>query len=583
MKKKLTQIFGKLIKNKPALYSATAAFVVVALVLLLGIYSAAYSRVLPNVFVGTVDVGRLTFAEAEKKILDNIGKTDEERSIIVECEEKSQKVALSQFEVEVDSFETAKSAFGIGRDSGVFGKALKLVSGMFSETVVEPVISVNEDRYEEIIRELSLGKETKHTETTYSLSGNELTITKGRAGKEVNREKALLMLRRAVGNKDTKKIVLEIEPAEPKPVDVEAFYNDMVQPTQDARYEYKDGEVVIIDERKQITVDKDKVIEALKSENAETTIDVKVKTPEVTADKLRALLFRDVMGEFSSNFSSSSAARASNVTLTAERINGYVLMPGDVFSYDKTVGERTYANGYKEAGVYVGNKVESGIGGGICQTSSTLYSAALYANLEIVSRKSHSLPVSYVPAGQDATIAQGYIDLLIKNNTEYPVKIVAEISGRNVACKILGVKPEGQTVEIINTRTAYYSPGVERVTDESVPKGYKMIQSNGAGGFAVASKRIVKQDGKVVKEENLTSSVYRASDTIEAVNPADKETPTEALKVYTEGMEIPEEKPEIEVGNGESGTKIPENIGETENSPLGTEENAEIVVEDVND
>ena len=93
-----------------------------------------------------------------------------------------------------------------------------------------------------------------------------------------------------------------------------------------------------------------------------------------------------------------------------------------------------------EAGVYIGNKVETGIGGGICQTSSTLYSAVLYANLEIVSRTSHSLPVSYMPPGQDATIAEGYIDFKFRNNTDYPIKVIAIAENRKVVCTILGTR-----------------------------------------------------------------------------------------------------------------------------------------------
>ncbi|MDO4744218.1 MAG: VanW family protein, partial [Clostridia bacterium] len=229
----------------------------------------------------------------------------------------------------------------------------------------------------------------------------------------------------------------------------------------------------------------------------------------------------------------------------ANRINGKILMPGEEFSYDKTIGKRTVANGYREAGVYIGNKVESGIGGGICQTSSTLYSAALYANLEIVSRTSHSLPVSYVPAGQDATIAEGYIDLKLKNNTPYPVKIIATVSGRKLTCSILGVKDPEVTVELVHTRTANYEPQLERIENEEIPKGYKYVINKGASGYAVASQRIVKKSGKVEKTEKLTRSVYRAAPIEEEVNPADKDTPSEQLKNYTPGMIIPEEQPDV--------------------------------------
>lgn len=251
-------------------------------------------------------------------------------------------------------------------------------------------------------------------------------------------------------------------------------------------------------------------------------------------------------------------------------------MPGDVFSYDKTIGRRTLANGYREAGVYIGNKVESGVGGGICQTSSTLYSAALYANLEIVSRTSHSLPVSYVPAGQDATIAEGAIDLKIKNNTEYPIKIVAAVSGRTVTCKFLGVKVPNQTVELVHTRTANYSPKTERTVNPSIPQGYKKVINRGAPGYAVSSKRIVKVGGEVVKTENLTRSVYNAASIEEEVNPADKDTPSANLAVYTGKIEAePAEQPSAPASSGaapvDADKKPSENTKPSGNAPEASE------------
>lgn len=100
-------------------------------------------------------------------------------------------------------------------------------------------------------------------------------------------------------------------------------------------------------------------------------------------------------------------------------------MPGETFSYNQTVGERTIAAGYKEAGAYAGGKVVQDVGGGICQTSSTLYNAALLANLEIVDRSNHQFLTSYVDASRDATVAWGSIDFQFKNTRTYPIKIEA--------------------------------------------------------------------------------------------------------------------------------------------------------------
>jgi len=280
-------------------------------------------------------------------------------------------------------------------------------------------------------------------------------------------------------------------------------------------------------------------------ESGKETYDIKVKVtnPEITGEKLREMLFRDKMGSWTSYFSGGNVSRSTNVRLSASRINGVTLLPGETFSYDKTIGRRTVENGYKTATVYVGNTLDEGIGGGICQTSSTLYSAVLYANLEIVSRTSHSLPVSYMPIGQDATIAEGYIDFKFKNNTNYPIKIVCTTNYGSVSCSIMGVKPEGESVSLINTKTSTLEPKTTITINDEIPVGYKKITQKGQGGYIVASQRVVSVGGVEKKRENLTKSVYKAQDNIIQINSLDKDTPLESLKIYDENSFVPEEEP----------------------------------------
>ncbi|MBO5955564.1 MAG: VanW family protein, partial [Clostridia bacterium] len=472
--------------------------------------------------------------DAEKKIELEIGDVATDRELTFVCNENSKKVMLSELGLKVDSKKIAESAYQVGRSGGVFDKAKAFFAAPFGKNEIPVFVAVNDKALESLLGEVAEEFETPVAETGYELEGNTLTVIKGSGGQMVDREKVLLLLGEAVQDASISEIELVVEKMQPKEVDLNRFYAELTEPARDAEYTIEDGEIVIIPEKPCITVDKNEIKKALDSDKKTYSLSVQVEYPEKTAEILEELLFRDVLGSYSSGFASSSAARASNVILTAQRVNGVVLMPGDVFSYDGTVGRRTAANGYKEAGVYIGNKVESGIGGGICQTSSTLYSAALYANLEIVQRTSHSLPVAYVPAGMDATIAEGYIDLKLKNNTDYPVKLVALVNGRTLTCKILGVKTEGQTVEVVNYKTADFEPQVEIIENENIPKGYKKTVAKGAPGYSYGSKRIVKMNGETVKEEKLTNSVYRASNTEIEVNPFDKETPIENLREYNE-------------------------------------------------
>jgi len=131
--------------------------------------------------------------------------------------------------------------------------------------------------------------------------------------------------------------------------------------------------------------------------------------------------------------------RTQNIILSCGKINGTIVNSGEIFSFNKTVGPRTAAGGYQMAPVFVGKKVVPGIGGGICQTSSTLYNSALEANMPVLERHPHSLRVNYVPVGRDATVSWGVADLKFKNNYPYPIKILAQVYQDYVICAIAAV------------------------------------------------------------------------------------------------------------------------------------------------
>ena len=149
------------------------------------------------------------------------------------------------------------------------------------------------------------------------------------------------------------------------------------------------------------------------------------------------MIFGNIEQLFNS-YGGSTANRCANVARAASLINGKVIAPGDVFSFNDTVGHRTIENGFSTAKEYVDGKSVDGIGGGTCQVSSTLYSAVLYADLSIVERLNHMMTVGYIPLGQDATVSDGGVDFKFKNNTDYPIKVSAYTSGATITVSIIG-------------------------------------------------------------------------------------------------------------------------------------------------
>jgi len=148
----------------------------------------------------------------------------------------------------------------------------------------------------------------------------------------------------------------------------------------------------------------------------------------------------EVISSFSTVFNSANVNRSHNIKLACERINNTVLLPGETFSMDASLGSRTKENGYKDAPVIVKGRLIEGVGGGVCQVTSTLYVAVLKAKLEVVERVKHSMPLGYVEPGQDATISEGYIDFKFRNNTDRACLISASVVGNRIDIKLLGAK-----------------------------------------------------------------------------------------------------------------------------------------------
>lgn len=149
---------------------------------------------------------------------------------------------------------------------------------------------------------------------------------------------------------------------------------------------------------------------------------------------------KQIYGRYKTSFNPGERNRTINLKLAAAAINGQIIQPGKTFSFNKTVGPRTKERGYLEATIFVGGKKEQGLGGGICQVSSTLYNAVLNSKLKVVERHTHSLPVTYVPTGKDATVSYGYLDFRFQNNQKYPIKIQAVVNKNTLDIAFVSVE-----------------------------------------------------------------------------------------------------------------------------------------------
>ena len=241
--------------------------------------------------------------------------------------------------------------------------------------------------------------------------------------------------------------------------------------------------------------------------------------PRGTEEELATV--KDLLGGYSTSFSSSGANRVKNVTTGCEKINGTVLYPGDELSVYKLVSPFTKANGYELAGSYSNGQTVESFGGGICQVSTTLYNAALNAELEITERFNHSMTVSYVPLAADAAIAGTYKDLKFKNNYDTPVYVEGYCQGRTLTFNIYGkeTRPENRTVTYVSETISTNSP-VEYRISSSAPLGSYAVTSSGRTGYVAKWWKVVKVDGVETERTQVNKSTYRATTKVVTVGTA---------------------------------------------------------------
>lgn len=242
----------------------------------------------------------------------------------------------------------------------------------------------------------------------------------------------------------------------------------------------------------------------------EIKVDFKKQTPLLTAAKLEDQKITGVLATFTTHFDSSQAARTENLKIATKALDMAIIKPGDTLSFNKIVGERTVAGGYKDAYIIVNGQFVPGLAGGICQVSSTLYNTGLLANLSVTQRSNHDLAISYVPLGQDATVAYPDLDLKFNNNTGGYLLVRTKITGNTLTIEMYGKVKPGQEVFIANTIESIIPATEQRVIDEKMVHGASVIKQQGQPGYVVKSVRTVKVNGAVVSSEPLQQSRYLA-------------------------------------------------------------------------
>lgn len=341
---------------------------------------------------------------------------------------------------------------------------------------------------------------------------------------------------------------------------LEQWAQKIDRPAKNASLSLDTGKIVPEQMGRQMDSEKNKeqLLRALRDGNSRIPIIVQEVPPHIYAADVEKSGVKDLLGIYTTYFNNGDINRTSNIRLAVEKINGTLLQPGEVFSYNDIVGPRDVKRGFKEALEIVDGEFVSGIGGGVCQVSSTLYNAVLYAGLQIVERTNHAKPLSYVQAGRDATVVYGYLDFQFVNNSTVPVLVLAEVQGGQLKMGVFGKKMSEETVQIVVVDQKEIPPGVTKKEDPTLPAGETKVEKPGIPGYEATALRIWSINGKEVRREFLSKDKYLPTNTIVRVGTKPRPAPLDLPPAATTMAPVKSEK----VGEQQTSGKKEEEKGQ---------------------
>jgi len=499
-------------KKKKILFLIILLVMISLLIIFLSVilgYNITHRKIFSNMYISGIDVSNLTKEDAISKI-ENELLSVLNQEILIECEGKEYKIKPSDIGVKYNVQELVNEVYKIGRSGNILQNNINMIKTFFVDTNLELSFTHEDKKFEEIISEIN-SQFSSLVQSSYKISDDKVVIKKGSRGIEVKSDELKEKIINSINELNFEPIEVGVIAKSPDAIDIEAIHDEVYKAPVDAYYTKNPFEIHKSEEGVDFAISIEEAKKLLEENKEEYVIKLKTLKPKITTDQIGTEAFPDLLSTCTTSYITSKVGRTTNLKLASKKINGYVLMPGETFSYNKVVGERTAEAGFQLAGVYSGGQEVQGLGGGICQISSTLYNIVIKSNLEIVERENHSFLPGYLPAGQDATVVYGAIDFKFKNTRDYPVKIVSSVGGGYVTMKMYGVKEKNEPE--ISFQTVYHETLYPKTTYKDtadLAEGKTKVESSGKNGCKSTTYKVVKQNGKVVSKTVLSKDTYQA-------------------------------------------------------------------------
>lgn len=510
--------------------------------------------ILNNITAAGINLGGMTPEQAKQALHQVTDSTYTQQPMVVRMPDTDLTLSPADTGAKLDVDAVVEEAYNYGRTGTRAEKeAAKAAveSGSYPIALL-PYLSLNTDYIRSTLDDYGAAFNSTFSQSSVTLEGDQpvldaadenfdenapcqtLIISLGSPGRYVNIDSVYNAVLDAYSfNKFEVAVNMENEEAIPEAIDLQALYDEYYCEPVDAVMDKETFDVIY--EVYGYGFDLEQAQLMMEQAQYGDTIEIPFTyiKPQVLGAELKELLFRDVLASYETKHSSDQN-RNTNLRLACEAINGMVLEPGEVFDYNTALGQRTEEKGYKAADAYSGGLTVKTLGGGICQVSSTLYYCTLIADLQIVQRTAHSYVSSYMPMGMDATVSWGGPEFSFKNNTNYPIRIEAEVTDQYVKIRLIGtdekdyyVKMEYEVLSTESATTIYeeYTPA------EAASKGYQdgQVITTAYTGYTVQTYKLKydKETDELISREKDQLSKYKKRDKV-VVKIVSTEAPTTA-------------------------------------------------------
>ena len=529
--KKTTQAANKSTKIGLLLGIIAGALVLTLVlgVLIYGIVLKSGKTIYPNVYVAGINVGGMDRETAIEAVDDAIASTYASSTLKVLLPDRTLSFTPDKTNVALDAGEAIDEALAYGRDGNPFSAVTYYLSGKEHYVDLQKSMDLDVDYIRTTLEQVAEEAETSPAPSTasYNEATEVLTINVGYPERSLNVDDLYDVVYNAFMNNDFNAIQWQYDEVPTVHMDLTEYFEKYCTAVQDATFDAQTR--TIIESVDGYGFDIEKVERDLDAAAPGSKMVIRMTDlePEITTEVLEAEMFGVELFAHSTEYVI-NANRTKNLTLACEAINGLILNPGDEFSFNNVVGERTAAKGYLPATVYNGGQSVEELGGGVCQVASTLYYCTLHLDLEQVHREPHVYVVTYVPKGMDATVYWGQIDYKFKNTLDFPIRILANTDDGCVNITFQGSEQLDYSVKMEETILGTYPWQEVEKLDETKEPGYRQVEITPYTGYKVVTHKLIfDANGNEISREEEAVSIYSKRDQTVIVGPEEVTPPSD--------------------------------------------------------